>query len=364
MEQVSKRRVWPGLAVPAALIVGVVALVGCAGPATTGDPGGGDSAEEPVEPTGPNPLIGLECESLVDPSALDEAFGTVELKPDPVLVPGGSWPLSHVGLANLGALDCYWGYGEASAVDGEKSYLSVSVRPNAAEVWTTWESATGMVTQPVSGFGDAAYTRCGDDPDHLFCHYDVLVGSNWLTVRSGGVTSTDAVDSIMHGVIDAVAAAEQVEQAWASTPAPVPTSCADLVSDSEVAAAVATPGVAARDIPLLMPASLNDALPGGLSCSWSNSYSSEQAMPVQLVVLPNAGWAWDTAWAKPRQDRTPAEPLAGVGDQAFAGCATDQNVCFVDVLIGDTWITADSNKQAGIDGLTQLAEAAVAKLST
>src|SRR5690606_30076731 len=57
----------------------------------------------------PAPLLSADCEDLVELSVVQDALGEVGAGADPVRVPGGSWPLEHIGLAQAGALDCYWG---------------------------------------------------------------------------------------------------------------------------------------------------------------------------------------------------------------------------------------------------------------
>lgn len=86
-------------------------------------------------------------------------------------------------------------------------------------------------------------------------------------------------------------------------------------------------------------------------------------MPIQVVALPGADWAWDAAWAKTRPERSPSSAVDGLGDQSFAGCERDQDTCSVDVLAAGVWISVDGNKQTGIDGLQKIAVAALANLA-
>jgi hypothetical protein len=269
--------------------------------------------------------------------------------------------LSHVGIAQAGALDCYWG-DDAAPQEDYARYLSVSVLPDAVQSWADQQTELASWSGPLNDHGDAAYVDCAGSADYLYCEYDVLVETNWLHAEMMNLDAHEDAYPVIRALIDSVAVAGAVEAAWAPSGS-LPASCADWLTVAELGAAVGLDGLAEREFPLSMPIILNEALSGGLACSWSNSYSSEQAMPIQVVALPGAGWAWDAAWARPRPERSPATALDGLGDQAFAGCATEQDVCFVDVLAGGTWITVDGNQRAGIDGLQRVAEAAVAGIT-
>lgn len=346
----------------ATLALGGLLLAGCAQPAPEGQPGiEGEPDTETTTADAPSALLGTGCDELIELAVVQDALGTVESGTDSRRIPGGSWPLSHVGLAQSGVLDCYWS-DDAAPQEKYSSYLSVLVLPNAAAAWANQESELNSWSKPFADHGDAAFANCAGSGDYLYCEYDVLVGTSWLHAEVKNLDAHDDAAPVIRALTDSVAAAEPVEPVWAPTGS-LPASCAQWLTAEEISAAVGTDGIAERNFPLMMPIILNGALDGSLACSWSNSYSSAQAMPIQVAALPGAEWAWDTAWAKPRPERSPAAPLDGVGEQAFAGCATDQNVCFVDVLSGGTWITVDGNKQAGIDGLQRIAEAAVAGLT-
>lgn len=339
--------------------LGCLLLAGC-GVASSGDgplPPEADTATA----DSPAPLLSSGCEDLVELSVVQGALGEVAAGVDPVRVPGGSWPLEHIGLAQAGALECYWG-DDAAPQEEYARYLSVTVLPGATERWAGLQPELASWSSPLAGHGDAAFSDCAGSADYLYCEYDVLVGSAWLHAEVMNLDSHDDAAPIIRSLIDAVTGADTVTPTWEAT-GTLPATCAEWLTEAQLSAAIGMDGIAEREFPLSMPIILNDALADGLACSWSNAYSSEQAMPIQVVALPGAGWAWDAAWAKQRPERSPANPLEGVGDQAFAGCATDQNVCFIDVLAGDTWIAVDGNKQAGIEGLRQVAAAAVAGVS-
>jgi hypothetical protein len=320
----------------------------------TGDPGG---TEEPGT-TGPQPALELACDDLAPLEDIRAAFNDA-LEPDDFPVePGGTWPLSQIGLVQAGALRCHW----SDAADQQGQYvaeLEVTALPDAAEEWTRWHD-TFTYLPPVENLGDAAYGSCDTSAtsDWASCRYGILIGATWLRIDFHGVGGADLALPVAEAVTDAVGAASATGTAWTppASALAVPADCAALVTAEEVGAIVATEGMAAREASLLMPLLYNAGLAEALDCSWSNSYSSAQAMPVGVTVLPGAGWAWEAEWAKERLESRPVEARDGLGEAAFAGCAEDQDFCHVDVLADGAWISVTGNSAAGIDALATLAQ--------
>ena len=86
-------------------------------------------------------------------------------------------------------------------------------------------------------------------------------------------------------------------------------------------------------------------------------------MPIGVTVLPGAGWAWESEWAKLRPARNPVVAVADLGDAAFSGCTTDETtVCSVDVLADGAWLAVSGNTQAGVGALSTLAQEALDSL--
>src|SRR5690606_15077388 len=158
-------------------------------------------------------------------------------------------------------------------------------------------------------------------------------GTTWLRLDLRHLADSALALPIVEAVTDAVGAAAATDPAWApaASSLTVPADCESLMTAEEVGAIVATEGMAAREASLLMPLLYNAGLAEALDCSWSNSYSSAQAMPVGVTVLPGAGWAWEAEWAKERLESRPVDARDGLGEAAFAGCAEDQDFCHVDV---------------------------------
>lgn len=339
------------------LALGLTALLGVGLAACSPGSGGGNPAagDDPA-PTGPTPLLSIACADLVPLEDIRVALGDA-VEPDAFPVePGGTWPLSQVGLVQAGALRCHWS--DAADQQGEfAANLEVTALPDAAEAWKSWHDEFTYLPA-ASGLGDDAYGNCQTSSDYRYCQFGILAGTTWLRVDLDNALDPDTAMSIVRTVTDAVGAASVAEGAW-TPPASVlsvPADCDLLATAEEVGAIVATEGMAAREASLLMPLLYNAGLAEALDCSWSNAYSSAQAMPVGVTILPGAGWAWAAEWAKPRPDSRPVTVREGLGEAAFAGCAGDQDFCHVDVLAEGAWISVTGNSAAGIDALATLAQ--------
>lgn len=358
----ANRRIFRPSAAFAAAVAITAVLAACA-PGT--GPGAGPD-DDPSNPgaQGPTPLVSVACADLVPLEDIRAALGEA-VEPDEFpFEPGGTWSLTQVGLKQGGALFCHWS--DAANQAGEyAANLEIIALPDAA-AWAAWEKELAGWGPP-SGFGDASYGTCTSSlgGSYQYCKQDVLVGGVWLYVSVQNLIRPDAAEPIVRSVVAAMAAAKVSAATWTPPASAItlPTDCEKLLSTEKVATTVATADIAPREPSLNMPLIHNPALATGLSagldCSWSNPYSSAVAMPVAVSVLPNAGWAWDAAWARPRPDRSPATAVAGIGDAAFSGCATDQNVCFVDVLADGAWVAVSGNNEAGVDALAELARASL-----
>lgn len=351
----SRRILWNSAAGAAAVVV--TAMLAACSPSD--GPGAGPDGSPDAGAQGPTPLLAIACADLVPLEDIRVALGDA-VEPDAFPVePGGTWPLSQVGLAQAGALRCHWS--DAADQRGEfAANLEVTALPDAAEAWKSWhDEFTYLPAAP--GLGDDAYGNCQTSTDHWYCQFGILAGTTWLRVDLDNALDPDTAMSIVEAVTDAVDGASATEGVW-TPPASglsMPVDCDLLAAAEEVGAIVATEGMAAREASLLMPLLYNAGLAEALDCSWSNAYSSAQAMPVGVTVLPGAGWAWEAEWAKPRPDSRPVTARDGLGEAAFAGCAGDQDFCHVDVLADGAWISVTGNSAAGIDALATLAQKAL-----
>lgn len=354
------RRPARSLAVIVLVAAATAALVACAPDAGPGaDPGDDPSGSGAP---GPTPLVSVTCADLAPLDDIRSALGSAVEPDDFPLEPGGPWPLTQVGLVQAGALRCHW----SDAADQQGDYaanLEVTALANAAGSWDDWKSTLASWA-PASTFGDDSFGKCTSSlgGSYQYCDYDILVGETWLHIAVQNLSDPALAGPVVAAVTDAVASATVSSAGWTppASALSVPAACEDLVTAAEVNAILGTAGVAPRELPLNQPILYNVGHDEALACSWVNDFSSAQAMPVDITVLPGAGWAWETAWARPRIDSNPAAAHAGLGDAAFSGCTTREfSTCFVDVLADGAWITVSGNAAAGIDGLAALAQHAL-----
>lgn len=344
------------------LLVAAVAsltLVGCTG----GDPA---TSPSPEGPSGPVSLVGAECAELV---SLDVVRGILNDSVEPVdnfFYPGGSWPVASVGLQQAGGLQCEWS-DEANQQGDYEALLEIDILPNAADEWGEWfPSMTGFY-QNVSDDG-TMLSLCNSSLGgaYHYCDFEVFAGGNWATVSVGNIAPDADAAAIAESVAAALEAASAPAVEW-TPPAleGLPSTCEDLLPLETIRTVLGVDDMDVREEPLLMPYLHNTGLDGALSCSWSNPYTSAIGSPLQVVVLPGGGWAWDEAWAADRPDTSPALPVEELGDAAFAGCQTiDNPPCFVDVLVGDAWISLDGKGAADERTLTELATQVLANLAS
>lgn len=358
----TSRRHARGLASVVVVLAIVAALSACTPRAEPGD-----HVANPGE-AGPSALVSVSCSDL---AALDDIRGVLgeAVEPDDFPgEPGGTWALTRIGLQQGGALFCHWS--DAARQSGTyPAELEIIALPDAS-AWTTWESELSAWAPPTA-LGDSSHGTCASSlgGSYRYCTHNVLVDGIWLYIAVNNLTDPATADPLVRTVVDAISAAEVKPASW-SAPAmgiTLPEDCEALLATDLVAATVATADIAPREpslaMPLLHNVGLHSGPSNGLDCSWSNPYTSAVPMPVSVSVLPGAGWAWESEWARPRPERNPATAHPGLGDAAFSGCAADEsNTCFVDVLADGAWIAVSGNKQAGVDSLAALAGAALESL--
>lgn len=345
------------VAIAAALAVAGLVLAGCTG--------GGGGPSEPEGPTGPVNLVGVECEALVDLETVRGILNdSVELVDD-FYYPGGSYPMASVGLRQAGGMLCEWS-DAANQVGVYEALVEVDVVPNASEAWDAWfDEMTGFY-QDVSADG-TKLSMCSSSlgGSYHYCRFEVLAGGNWATVSVSNITADVDANPVADSVASALGSATAPETEWTPTPlAGMPSSCSDLLSLETIRGVLGVEDMDEREAPLVMPYLHNVGLDGALNCSWSNPYTSAIGSPLQVVVMPGAAWAWDEAWGAERPDHSPAEAVEGIGDAAFGGCQDiDNPTCFLDVLVGDSWISLDGKGAVTEAALKELAAEVLAAVS-
>lgn len=158
--------------------------------------------------------------------------------------------------------------------------------PNATQSWADQQAVLSSWSTPVADYGDATFANCAGQ-DYLYCDYDVLVGTNWLHAEVNNLDSHEDATPVIRALIESVAAAEPL-QPVSSTTNTFPDSCAEWLTPEQISAAVGIDGIAERELPLMMPIVLNEALNSGLSYSWSNSprphWPNSPAEPAQISI--------------------------------------------------------------------------------
>lgn len=334
-----------------------IALTGCTGggSAPTGDPEG---------PTGPSSLVGVECAELVN---LEEVRGILNENVEQVddfFYPGGSWPLATVGLQQAGGLLCEWS-DVADPVGDYEALLEIDILPRAADEWGSWhEAMTGYY--PNASEDGTVLSLCGSSlgGSYHYCKHDVFAGGNWAAVSVSNIAEDADTTPIVEAIVAALERAASPAAEWQPVPLDgLPSTCDDLLSVETIRTVLGVDDMDVREAPLLMPHLHNTGFDGALDCSWSNPHSSALGSPLQVVVLPGASWAWESAWAADRPDHSPAHPVGELGDAAFAGCQTvDNPSCFVDVLVGGAWLSLDGRGALNERTLTALATEVLATL--
>lgn len=335
-----------------------VVLAGCTG--------GGDPADptEPGGPTAPTSLVGAECAELASLDDIRSLLGEAVEPVDNLFTPGGTWPLSSVGLRQAGGLQCEWS--DAANRAGEyEALLEIDILPNAADEWATWHSAmTG--NYPNESDDGTVLWSCNSSLGgrYHYCDYDVFAGGKWAAIGINNIAPDADTAALVGTIVTALERSTSPTAEWTPPPlAGLPTSCEALLPLDTIRSTLGVDDMDEREAPLLMPYALNTGLDDALNCSWSNPYSAATGTPLQVVVLPGASWAWEASWAAPRPDHSPAHAVEGLGDAAFAGCQPiDNPSCFVDVLVGGAWIAIDGKGAANEAKLIELATVVVSSI--
>jgi hypothetical protein len=318
----------------AAAALGLTLLVGCAAPVSP-------EAQAPAE----EPAIGLDCDALLAPAVLGDAFGP-DLEPTALSFDGagGYYTLAQLGLSAAGALRCEWSDGGAS---GTERYLTVSVLPEATDAWAALSGEVAVFQPQADAFGDASWHSCTETQGYSACRVDVLDGDRWLSAVLAGLTTTDAAATVVEAALGILATTD-------GAPAPdapaTPLGCDDILTAED---AGATLGVTVSRVdlpapvqPVVFHAGFLEA--GGTHCYWRNDLGSTSALTATLGFLPGGAATWDADWSTEPTARVDREAVDGLGDAAYVGCVTDVH-CFASVRVGDDRLDVTVNDEGAAD---------------
>lgn len=325
----------PQRALPAAAAaLGLTLLVGCAAPGSTGAP---TPAEEPV--------FGLDCDALLAPAVLVDAFGS-DLEPTALSFDGagGYYTLAQLGLSAAGALRCEWSDG---GVSGTERYLTVSVLPGASDAWAALSGEVAVFQPQADAFGDASWHTCSETQGYSACRVDVLDGDRWLSAVLAGLTTTDAAAPVVEAALGILATSDGAP----ATGAPAtPLGCDDILT-ADAAGATLGRTVSRVDLPApVQPVVFHAGFlqAGGTHCYWRNDLGSASALTATLGFLPGGAATWDADWSTEPTARVAREALDGLGDAAYVGCVTDVH-CFASVRVGDDRLDVTVNDEGAAD---------------
>jgi len=270
----------------------------------------------------------------------------------------------------LGGITCEWSNGEplSDTTGYNPAYVGsrVLVLPNATSQWDRYLSYYGP---------DAEGDLCSAYEGPMHCTTDRLTGSTWVQVTTVGAASEAAASALGAEVVAAVAGAGAGAAPW--TPpagtAALPADCPGVIADDVVQSALAL-DVAVQASTGGGGWSLESGARqnwGGPHCYWA--FLDADAGVGSLSSLPGGAWAW----AEAREFLTlPSAPeavtVAGLsaGDEAWLRCASADDYCLVDLVIGGNWVEAylwPDDAGLSIDrraGAIAIAEAIVANLGS
>ncbi|TFD65849.1 hypothetical protein [Cryobacterium sp. Hh38] len=329
----------------------ILALTGCAGPATPA--ASGPSTSPSTTPaaelsSAPASRFDVTCADLVSIAELEALFGANDYEPRLDWAPSVS-PVKYA-VQNTGGLSCTWGNDDVP-VGGipNPAYdeLTVQVLPDA----TAAQIELHVADHPqgdAQPFGDSSGTTCFAHSG--LCTSNIVVGEAWIEVFLEGANVSDPASDA-----DVLALA-----------APILRTITKRVATA--AASNTTPAVAAvaarTDCEVILPAATVQSvfqaaeLPvhttyhgGGWSVMTGAATlagvtrcivgpAGSDAALANLEMLPHGAWAFDSAqvqsgvWAA----HEPVD-VAGVTEQAYLLCPVGTiSACSVDFIVGDDWV--------------------------
>lgn len=341
-------------ALAALLAIGITGCTSPPGPSATAPGPSVTASSTPRALEAPTPVVDLICDDLLGGPLFTEAFG-MPLQLAATELPSRLIPISY-GLRALGGLQCEWNTGTALDFDG--AGVRVRVLPEAESAWARFAEYPGSVV----GW------RCFSQSER--CETNELVDSLWIEVTVISPNSEASAKAMAASIIAAFTALETPPR----SPSPpidgaLPQTCPEIVSDSEVAAALGLSepieSVGGSEFDWPMESVILTRL-GGPRCVWGPDPRGEQV--AWLSSIPGGTWAWEEVRAALPADERP-EPitaLASDGVDGWVRCGTD-GTCRADLIIGRSWIEIGVLEGTDPDGRTRveaLASAVAATLAT
>ncbi|MCU1407524.1 MAG: hypothetical protein JWQ43_3827 [Glaciihabitans sp.] len=354
-------RVPSGILVATAL---VISLAACSPPDPASETGAPTSGTTPTSiptdgstPTtapadsAPTPRLNIGCTDLGTPATFASLLTTPVTVGNPTTTALATQPTIPAAypVRSLGGLVCEWSNGRPiSGTAGEDTgYVGaqVSILPDATATWQQFVSTYLVV--------DNVQVYCTNAAP-VFCSLNTLINGYWVEATLTGLTVADptndaavqaAAKSYFDTVITTVTGATAPSLAW-QPPAgtlPLPATCDELVTPAQVQTALG------------VPEPVFTTTGGGGWSQSSAAFHTAGILPCTWVLgnadigVGSLSWLSGGSWAALDATATPsvpqgAQPVTVPGldasDTAYIRCATNDDGCWVDLLVGGNWIQA------------------------
>lgn len=305
-----------------AALAAVALLAGCTGggaprPQPSVSSSSEPSAEATAEPAAwPLSLVATTCDELL-PTAIRESVFGVELPPASGYSNGeGARSVYASAFENAGGLSCAWKAPAGTGNAEDDRVVAIRLLPRSAAAAAQIADAMGA-TQ----VSDEASTGC----DWRACTLNVAIGEYWVGALVGGLAEphnepgvpaevADVFDTVLATVTSTPASAEPT---WPSDRENWPTSCEQLIPETELGVALGMPGAAFTSGYSYEGSNIGGAAfltAGGLVCGLATSSGSRMG---SIMTLPGSSIAFAAARAQAIQsDDVEPRYIAGLGPDA------------------------------------------------
>lgn len=307
-----------------------------------------------TEPPGPTPRIGLTCDDVIDTAALGAFMGDAGVplegpESDIGSVSPNTYATAEVGAAEqLGALTCEWvseGSLDVYPFFGSQ-YVSLSVLPEGLDYATEYVDHLEELIDPT--YGDHVRgPRCVAAGG--YCEVYGVIGSTWVDFHARGILAAGVSDeelraafrAISDPLAEAIATATSAERWVPGSPSPsASVECADLDLTEPIATVIGVPQLEVaerRDGPGQDVFWYAKDEVGAHRCSLFTTPDSRLGA---ISFLPNGAWAvarYGDDWLAHGGRRI---DLPGAVDAtAISRCDDAADVCRLDLVVDDDWIT-------------------------
>lgn len=313
----------------------------------------------------PYPTIALTCQELVSEADLQAfysepaEFGSIN---EQIMGAVGGIP-TYYALDLLGGQSCYWQVGKwgtnnLGGIDGYRN-LEISIRPDAENTFNEYLDYRGSDSV-------ATTPACDLEGDYYKgCDFEGLVGKDWVRIHVDGIDVTLAVTATasFNGLVSNVK--EKVENADRLKPwqmpkdtlvLPTSEECTVYITSAQLTEATGVGLLAIESdlrqklletryvfdpVPGLASDENNEAVARCPILLDSPNVADQPLRAGEIVALTGGMWAQHDALTRDRADGE-FEPLnlqrLKKGESAQISCNKEKTMCYVDLVIGKSWI--------------------------